>query len=84
MKEAWDILNEYLQEKFGGRWREILKKAFEVGVEAALSALEVIKDEIIRVCKENRRLLEQLTKLATKSLTATVSKVATQVAAKFM
>ena len=84
MKEAWSVLNEYLQEKFGGRWREILKKAFEVGVEAALSALEAMKDEITRVCKENHRLLEQLTKLATKSFTAAASKVATKAAANML
>ena len=56
LKEAWGILNEYLQEKFGG-WKEILKKAFEVGVQAALTALEMVKDEIIRVCKENHATL---------------------------
>ena len=83
LKEAWDILNEYLQERFGD-WKEILKKAFEKGVEAALLALEATKDEIIKVCKENHRLLEQLTKLATKSLTATASKVAMQVAANIL
>jgi hypothetical protein len=84
LKEAWNILNEYLQEKFGGRWKEILKKALEKGVEAALLALEAMKDEIIRVCKENHRLLEQLTKLTTKSLTAAASKVVTQAAANVL
>ena len=83
LKEAWDILNEYLQNKFGG-WKEILKKAFEVGLQAALSALEAVKDEIIRVCKENHRLLEQLTKLATKSFTSAASKLATQATANVL
>jgi predicted ATP-grasp superfamily ATP-dependent carboligase len=85
MKEAWDILNEYLQERFGG-WKDILKTAFEKGVEAALLALEATKDEIIRVCKENKRLLEQLTKLINKSFTAAAatSKAATQVAANVL
>ena len=83
MKEAWGILNEYLQERFGG-WKEILKKAFEVGVQAALSALEAVKDEIIRVCNENHRLLEQLTKLATKSFTSAASKVASKAAANVL
>ena len=67
MHEAWSILNEYLKEKFGGRWREILKKAFEVGVEAALSALEAMKDEITRVCKENCTATDQASKIATKA-----------------
>ena len=83
LKEAWCILNEYMQEKFGG-WKEILRKKFEVGEQAALSALEAAKDEIIRVCKENHRLLEQLTKLTTKSLTSATSKFATQAAANVL
>lgn len=77
MKEAWGLLNDYLQEKYGG-WREIFKKGFESGQQAVLKALEAVKDEIIRVCEENHALLRQLTMLATKSLTSAASKVASK------
>ena len=66
LKEVWDTFNEWLQEKYGG-WKKILKKAFDVSIEAALSALKAVKEEIIKVCKENHKILEQLTKFATKA-----------------
>ena len=57
LKAVWDTFNEWLQEKYGG-WKKILKKAFDVSIEAALSFLEAGKEEIVKLCKENHKITE--------------------------
>ena len=65
-KDLWDTFNKWLEQRYGG-WRKILKKAFDIGIEAALADLEVVKEQIVQVCKENHQLLELLTKVTTKT-----------------
>lgn len=66
LKEIWQTLNEWLAERYGG-WKKILKTAFDNGVNAAIHALTAVKDEIVKVCRENHVLLGQLSKLAFKT-----------------
>jgi hypothetical protein len=72
LKEIWKAFNEWLKEKYGG-WDEILKIAFDKGVQAAVAALEAAKDEIVEICKENNVLLEQLAKFSTKTCVGSVA-----------
>lgn len=72
MKEIWKAFHEWLEEKYGG-WNEILKIAFDKGEQAAISALEAAKDEIVGICKENHMLLEQLAKFSTKTCISSVA-----------
>ena len=71
LKETWKIFNEWLEKKYGG-WNEILKTAFDKGEQPAISALEAAKDEIVGICKENSKLLEQLAKVTTKACLSSV------------
>lgn len=66
VEEGRKCLKAYLEEKYGG-WKEIVRKGVEWGIEAALSALKAVKEEIVKVCRKYEPLIVQLTKLGVKS-----------------
>ena len=78
LKEIWNAFNEWLEKNYGG-WNEILKIAFDKGEQAAVSALEAVKDEIVIVCKESHKLLELVGTVSTK---VCIGSVATKQAIK--
>jgi len=47
-EEGRRCLKVYLDKNYGG-WKEIVRKGVEGGIEAALSALKAVKDEIVKV-----------------------------------
>ena len=77
VEEGRTCLKAYLEEKYGG-WKEIVRKGVEWGIEAALSALKAVKEEIVKVCCEYEPLIVQLTKLGVKS----TARIATEVGVK--
>ena len=68
----WNAFNEVLEEKCGS-WKKILNKAIEKGVDRALATLEAARKEIVKVCRENNKLLQQLIKFTTKTCLGAVA-----------
>ena len=65
-EEGRRALHDYLDREYGG-WRQIVRTAVEKGVEAALRALTAVKEEVLIVCRDNKDLIETLTKFAVKT-----------------
>ena len=91
LQEAWNILQKELGKCLGSVWKDIIREGVKWGVDKALSALRAVKEKVTKFCRENEVLIEQLTKLATKTglrtiaakvVTKQVAKVATKESAK--
>ena len=63
-EEIWKALNRYVQKAYGG-WTSILKTAIERGYEPAKKVLRAVKDEVVKICRENQLLQKFLSDVAT-------------------
>ena len=66
LEEGLKALNDYLTRNYGG-WKKIVRDGVEKGLNFAIEALTVAKETVIQRCRENKELLEQLTKFAVKT-----------------
>ena len=64
-EEGLRQLHDYLNRAYGG-WKQIVHTAVKKGVEAALTALTAVKEEVLKVCRD-KDLIERLTKFAVKT-----------------
>ena len=77
MMVVWNAFNEVIEEKYGG-WKRLLKKGIKTSIDGTTATLEAGRE----VCKENNKLLHQLTKCAAKtSLGAAAAKQSLKLAA---
>ena len=83
-EEGLRQLHDYLNRAYGG-WKQIVRTAVEKGVEAALRALTAVKEEVLKLCRDNKDLIETLTKFAVKTTAREViSKTATKLVIKII
>ena len=66
LEEGKRALNDYLTRNYGG-WKKIVSDGVKKGLNFALEALTVAKETVVQRCRENKELLEQLTKFAVKT-----------------
>lgn len=55
-----------MNRNYGG-WRKIVRDGVEKGLDFAIGALKVAKEKVVQICREDKELLEQLTKFAVKT-----------------
>lgn len=67
LEEGKRALNDYLTKNYGGTWKKIVRDGVEKGLNFAIEALTVAKETVVQRCRENKELLEQLTKFAVKT-----------------
>lgn len=65
LEEGQKALNDYLNRNYGG-WKKIVRDGVEKGLNFAIGALKVAKEKVVQVCREDKELLQQLTKFAVK------------------
>lgn len=78
---AWCALNDYVIDCYGG-WRNLIRQGIEQGVQAALAALRVVKEEVVRACRDNRELIRHVSTIATKTVVRQLIPAASKAAAK--
>ena len=66
LEEGQKALNDYLNKNYDG-WRKIVRDGVEKGLDFAIGALKVAKETVVQRCRNNKELLEQLTKFAVKT-----------------
>ena len=66
LEEGQKALNDYLNRNYGG-WRKTVRDGVEKGLNFAIEALKVAKETVVQRCRENKELLQQLTKFAVKT-----------------
>lgn len=66
LEEGKRALNDYLTRNYGG-WKKIVSDGVKKGLNFAIEALTVAKETVVQRCRENKELLEQLTKFAVKT-----------------
>ena len=76
-EKALQTLREFLEKNVGG-FLEIMKDVTVRGFSWAIEKLKVLKDAIVKVCRDNQQLTESMLKLGTKATCKAVAELATK------